>query len=64
MAKAISTYLPICKEHVVHIALVEVEYKVPTIDFHIKGNLVQRNLVDGGAQVCIMTESMMTQLGL
>ena len=64
MAKAISTHLPICNGHVVRIALVEVEDIMPIADCHIKGNLVRKNLVDGGAQVCIMIESTMTRLGL
>ena len=63
MAKAISTRLPICKGHFVCIAPVEVEDIVPTIDCHIKGTLVQKNLVDGGAQVCIMTKSTNDKIG-
>ena len=54
MAKAISTHLLVCEGRVVRIALVEVEDIVLTIDFHIKGALVQNNLIDGGAQGCLM----------
>ncbi|MCO5586770.1 hypothetical protein L7F22_040712 [Adiantum nelumboides] len=64
MAKAISTRIPKKKGNVVRIAPVEMEDIVPTIDCFIKGTLVQKGLVDGGAQICIMTEATMHRLNL
>ena len=48
------------KGNVVIIALVDMEDIVPTLDCFIKRTLIW----NGGTQVCIMTESMMTCLGL
>ncbi|MCO5587328.1 hypothetical protein L7F22_041277 [Adiantum nelumboides] len=64
MAKAISTRIPKKKGNVVRIAPVEMEDIVPTIDCFIKGTLVQKGLVDGGAQIFIMTEATMHRLNL
>ncbi|MCO5557551.1 hypothetical protein L7F22_011117 [Adiantum nelumboides] len=64
MAKAISTRIPKKKGNVVRIAPVEMEDIVPTIDCFIKGTLVQKGLVDGGAQICIMTEATIHGLNL
>ncbi|MCO5551435.1 hypothetical protein L7F22_004938 [Adiantum nelumboides] len=64
MAKAISTRIPKKKGNVVRIAPVEMEDIVPTIDCFIKGTLVRKGLVDGGAQICIMTEATMHRLNL
>ncbi|MCO5592621.1 hypothetical protein L7F22_046624 [Adiantum nelumboides] len=64
MAKAISTRIPKKKGNVVRIAPVEMEDIVPTIDCFIKGTLVQKGLVDGGAKICIMTEATMHRLNL
>ncbi|MCO5584498.1 hypothetical protein L7F22_038426 [Adiantum nelumboides] len=64
MAKAINTRIPKKKGNVVRIAPVEMEDIVPTIDCFIKGTLVRKGLVDGGAQICIMTEATMHRLNL
>ncbi|MCO5574147.1 hypothetical protein L7F22_027927 [Adiantum nelumboides] len=64
MAKAISTCIPKKKGNVVRVAPVEMEDIVPTIDCFIKGTLVRKGLVDGGAQICIMTEATMHRLNL
>ncbi len=37
---------------------------MPTLDCYIKGRLVKKGLVDGGAQICIMNENVMQNLGL
>lgn len=37
---------------------------VPTLNCYIKGKLIQKALIDGGAQICIMTEQVMHKLGL
>ncbi|MCO5557604.1 hypothetical protein L7F22_011170 [Adiantum nelumboides] len=64
MAKAISTRIPKKKGNVLRIVPVEMEDIVPTIDCFIKGTLVRKRLVDGGAQICIMTEATMHRLNL
>ena len=50
---------------VVKIAQAEVDEDIaPVLDCYIKGRLVREGLVDGGAQICIMTEVLMHKLGL
>ena len=49
----------------VKLAQAEVDEDVaPILDCYIKGRLVKEGLVDGGAQICIMTEVLMHKLGL
>ena len=64
MAKAINAQLHGKKVNVVRIAPIEMEDIVPTLDCFIKGTLVWKGLIDGATQVCIMTKSMLTHLGL
>ena len=64
MAKAINTQLLRNKGKIVRISPVEMEDIVPTLDCFIKGPLVWKGPVDGGAQVCIMIKPNMTCLGL
>ena len=40
------------------------EDDLPVIEAYIKGQRIQKVYVDGGAQVCVMSEKMMNQLGL
>ncbi|RYA73748.1 hypothetical protein DD595_24825, partial [Enterobacter cloacae complex sp. 4DZ3-17B2] len=50
---------------VVKIAHAEMNEDItPVLDCYIKGRLVRKGLVDGGAQICIMTEGLMQRLGM
>ena len=67
MARSMSARIKpnVRKTYTVKIAPIETEEDiVPLLDCHIKGRLVKRGLVDGGAQICIMTENVMNKLGL
>lgn len=55
--------MPNKKTSVVKIAPIETQEDiVPTLDCYIKGRIVKKGLVDGGAQICIMTETVMRKL--
>lgn len=67
MARSISARVKpsMRKTSTVKIAPVKAEEDiVPILDCYIKGRLVKKGLVDGGAQICIMTENVMHKLGL
>ena len=54
MIKVISTRIFKKRQNVVRIAPIEVEAFVPTFGYFIKGTMVKKELVDGGAHICIM----------
>ena len=66
LTKAVSTRRK-TKENVpvVKISQPEMDEDItPVLDCYIKGRLVKKGLVDGGAQICIMTEELMQRLGM
>ncbi|RYA44996.1 hypothetical protein DD606_25040 [Enterobacter cloacae complex sp. GF14B] len=66
LTRAVSTRRKV-KESVpvVKIAHAEMNEDItPVLDCYIKGRLVRKGLVDGGAQICIMTEGLMQKLGM